>query len=176
MSEFQDIVLREQTGQVVIGIDRTVARKVFTDVSVASFQENIGEVPYLEKTLVFGAFIAGPLALLASAVLAIVSVGWWSALLIPAGVLTWVGYYSASSRGGARMTFAHLAMLVAVGGIIMAGPAKRDVWVLALAYATALWLGRFAYSAATVLVRRLVIRNRRAFDWLRGSLTIREVR
>ncbi len=59
--EHAEIVRDEDAGHLLIGIDRPVARKFYTDMSISSIEAETGEAPYLEKLLVFTCFIGGPI-------------------------------------------------------------------------------------------------------------------
>lgn len=173
---FDEVVRRARYGQLMVGVDRFFARRFYTDVSLIIVQEHTGEAPYLEKALVLGAFVGGPLALLASAVLAVLVVGWWSALAIPLGSLLWFSYYGMSSRGGARLTSVSFLLVAAAVLYALSSSENRPLWGLASLYLAALWLGRFVYSGSTALLRGFVLRNPKAFEWLRDHLVLRELR
>lgn len=172
---FEDVVRLEKNGQLLIGIDRTFARQFYTDLALRVVEAHTGEAPYLEKALVMGAFIGSPLAVLVSAILAILVIGWWSALAIPVALLVWIRWYSTSSHGRARLTGVSVLLVAVVVFWRLGSPVTRDVWTLVLIYVAALWLGRFVYIGSTFFLRAFVLRNQRAFDWLRGHLTLRKV-
>ncbi len=54
-AEHKELVKLAEEGKILIGVDRTVARQLFTDVSLSTIQQMTGEVPYLEKTLAMSA-------------------------------------------------------------------------------------------------------------------------
>ncbi len=173
---FEEVVQRARKGELLVGVDRSFARRFYTTFPLRTIEEHTGEAPHLEKALVLGAFLGGPIALLASAVLAAIFIGWWSLIVIPAGFVLWFGYYSQSVLASARLTLISI-LLFAVGVLFVASsPAGRSLWGIALLYLGALWLGRFVYSGSTALLRNFVLRNRKAFEWLRGQLVLREVR
>jgi hypothetical protein len=170
-------VRAERDGQLVVGVDRVFARRFYTDVPLQSVQEHTGEAPYMEKALVWGAFLGGPLLLVGSSVLLVFALKWWwSVLAIPLSGLVWVAYYSMSSRGDARLRLVSLVVVaVAVCGLATTRE-TRLLWLAAIIYAIALWLGRFVYVGSTTLLRAFVLRNSRAFEWLRGNLILRPAR
>ncbi len=79
VTNFEQVLRRERTGELVIGVDWVVARKFYTDVPVGVVMEHTGEVTYIEKGLVLAAWFGSPVALLVSAVLTPFVIGWWSA-------------------------------------------------------------------------------------------------
>ena len=62
--EYEEVKELEAKGRLLIGIDRPMARKFYTDISASKIAENTGEKPYFEKTIVWLAFLFGPLALI----------------------------------------------------------------------------------------------------------------
>src|SRR3972149_6612780 len=95
--EYQALVARIQSGPLLIGVDRSMARKLYTDVSLSRIADETGEAPYFEKMVVLGAFVGGPLALLASFVMAVLAFRWWAALAIPASTIVYFVFAGASS-------------------------------------------------------------------------------
>ena len=127
MSDYDTIVEQEEAGTILVGIDRAFARRFYTDVSLATIGEKTGETPYLEKLVVFGAFIGKHITLLGAVVLAVLVLGWWSAVVIPIGILIWVLFSSTSSLGGSRMLGITFILAGTLTGIILSAPARRPV-------------------------------------------------
>jgi hypothetical protein len=92
MTDHDQVVEQERAGKLLIGVDRAFARRFYTDVALKTIEERTGEAPYFEKLVVMGAFIGEHLALLGAAVLAVLVTGWWSILLIPAGLIGWFAF------------------------------------------------------------------------------------
>jgi hypothetical protein len=172
--DFEEVVRRERSGGLLVGVDRAFARRFYTNVPLRVVEEQTGEAPYLEKGLVLAAFVGGPVALLLSAAGAVFAVGWLGALVIPVGLLLWFGYYSTSSRGAARLTTISAVLIAAAVLTVIDWMPGRGIWGLVLLYSAALWLGRFVYSGSTGFLRAFVLRNPQAFTWLREHLTLRE--
>jgi hypothetical protein len=101
-SEYKTFVEQAYSGALLIGIDRSVARKFYTDIPLSKIQEETGETPYIEKMVVWFAFLTAPIALLASFVLSVFAFHWWAALAIPLSILIYFIFSSKSSmpRGG----------------------------------------------------------------------------
>jgi len=175
MMEFDEVVRREAAGQVLVGVDRTFARRFYTGVPLRQIEERTGEGPYFEKMVIYLAFFGGPLALLASLFLSIWILGWWSALLIPVAVVVWIGFHANSARGAARIHFTSLILISCVLALVFSGGPNRERWGLALTYTTALWLSRLLYASATSFLRAFALRNRLAWEWIQEHLIVREV-
>ena len=178
-TNFEEVVRREKTGELVIGVDRVFARQFYTDVPVGVVKEHTGDAPYTEKGLVLAAWVGGAVAMLNSAILnsAILTpfvIGWWSALAIPVGVLVRTMYLGLSARGGSRLTIVSILLVVAAALYAMNLWPGRAIWAVFLLYVVALWLGRFVYVGSTWFLRAFVLRNPKAFVWLREELTLYE--
>ena len=170
--EYQNLVKRVCEGKVSVGVDRTVARKVYTGLSITKIREFTDETPYFEKAVVLFAFVGGPLFALTSAALAVVSFHWWAFLVIPVCLSVWFVYKGVSSRGGARMVFISFVLggsVVAYFADIM--PTKLSGIFLG-SFIAALWCERLVYSAATSFLRALVLRNLKAFNKFSEGLSI----
>jgi len=172
--EFQALVARIHSGAILVGVDRSMARKFYTDVSLARIEAETGEAPYFEKVVVFGAMIGGPLALLVSFVLAVMAFGWWAALAIPVSILIYFVFAGASSMpGGGMGVVTVLVGLAALGTYLGWFPSRYAGWY-ALVLAMAFWNARLVYAAATHFVRAFVVRNRRAYEFLAEHIHLRE--
>lgn len=172
--EFQALVARIHSGAVVVGVDRSMARKFYTDVPLSRIQAETGEAPYFEKFIVFGAMIGGPLALLASFVFGVLAFSWWAGLAIPASILIYVVFSGDSSmpRGGMGGVSTLLG-LAAFGVYLNWFPSHYAGWYAVL-LAAAFWNARLVYAAATHFIRAFVVRNRRAYEFLAEHIHLRE--
>jgi hypothetical protein len=173
-ADFQALVARIQSGAVLVGVDRSMARKFYTDVPLSRIQAETGEAPYLEKFIVFGAMICGPLALLASFVFAVLGFSWWAALAIPVSIVVYVVFAGASSIPGGGMGGVTLLLgLAAVAIYFKWFPSQHAGWY-ALLVVAALWNARLVYAAATHFIRAFIVRNRRAYELLAEHVHLRE--
>ena len=172
--EHAEVIAREARGELAIGVDRVFARRFYTDVPLREIEQKTGETPYIEKLIVFSAFIGSPAVLLAASALTVLVLHWWAALAIPAGILGWFLYKLKSPLGRARLTpISVLLALVTTSWLLDLG-SLRPVLGVSAAYVLALWLDRLLYTASTALLRAFVIRNSKAFTWLKQHLVIRE--
>lgn len=173
-SDHTQVVERARRGEVLIGVDRGDARKLYTDVPIAVIKQRTGEAPYVAKAVVIGALVGAPLCLLTALVLAIVVLRWWAILAVPVGVFGYMVYWGTSSRGDSRNDYMGYAVLVETVLVALDPFQARVPSSLVLLYVLALWLARAVYTSSTSFLREFVIRNPRAFAWLRDSLVIRE--
>jgi len=171
-SEHAEIVRDEDAGRLRIGIDRPVARKFYTDMSISSIEAETGEAPYFEKLLVFTCFIGGPIALLATIVFSVIYFHWWSVAIVPILVFLWVAYYAASPVGGSGAGFITLVLAVAVALHIF-NPFGWSSTLFFVCAALAFWFGRVLYTVSTFFLRAFVIRNHRAFNLLADTIAIK---
>jgi hypothetical protein len=173
--DFDDVVSREASGKLLIGVDRPFARGFYTDVPLREVEARTGEAPYFEKGVVYLAFVGGPLLLVVSLVRSAWVLGWWSALFVPLAAVVWAGVYGDSARATSRMRVISLILVVSGIGFGLSADSTRGNWGLALTYTAALWLSRLLYVSATSFMRAFVLRNRRAWEWLQEHMVLKEV-
>ncbi|HXH24686.1 MAG TPA: hypothetical protein VNI78_05515, partial [Vicinamibacterales bacterium] len=61
-AEYTALVQSAYDGRALIGVDRVFARRLYTDVPTSAIENATGEAPYLEKLVVWFAFVAAPVA------------------------------------------------------------------------------------------------------------------
>ena len=176
MIDFDELVRQEEAGHLILGVDRAFARRFYTNVPLREIEARTGEGPYLEKTVIYSAFVGGPLLLLASLAQSLWVLGYWSALFIPVAAVVWVVVHADSVRARAAMTTVSLVVAATAIGFGVSHGSIRFSWALALTYAASLWLSRLLYVSATFFLRAFVLRNRGAWEWLQGQFVVREVR
>lgn len=173
--EHQELVRREEQGHVLIGVERTVARKFFTDTSHRKVQAEIGESLRLDRFIVKTSFVLGYVLVLLGLVASVWAFKWWAALVVPITIVLWGGYLAGSSRGNAGVGFG-LVALIGAGAAYFLAPLSVPVKICLLLVAGALFFARFTYTSSTFLLRALVLRNHRAFTALEGNgLVVRQV-
>jgi len=173
-AEYKKFVESAYHGRVLIGVDRVFARKVYTDIPISTIWEATGEAPYLEKVVVWFAFLASPLALLTSAVLAVLAFRWWAFLIVPVTFLWWMINRSMSVLGTSRIWFHTLVLIVAASVHFM--NLLRNPWMsgFVMAFVFAMWSDRLLYCASTFFLRAFGLRNKRALEAFGEGITIRE--
>lgn len=171
-AEHQQLVKDAYRGGTVIGVDRGFARKLYTDISAARIRELTGETPYVEKAVVWFAFLGGPVFVLTSVVLAGIVFRWWAMAVIPVCFVVWFSYKGISSSGGARMLSISVALAGAVGTYLTNVIPNRMGALFAVSFLLALWCERLLYCAATFFLRAFVVRNFKAFTNFRDGLTL----
>lgn len=173
-NEHKKIVKMEQEGKIFIGICRAKARKFYTDVSGKRIEQETGEYPYLEKLLIWGAFLGSPIALLASIFLGFSSFGWWGVISMAAIISLYVTWLSSSSRGDSKIIGISIAFVASLFIHVFSSEAYSKTTILIVIFLLALWLLRFLYCSSTFFLRCFVIRNARAFKWLKEDIRIRD--
>ena len=169
--QYLEIIRLFDEDKIIIGIDRSDARKFFTDLSLSRIQDLIGEKPYIEKATVMTAFIAAPVLLLIAIVQAFFTFGWWGLAALIIYPIIYLGYSADSCRGNVSNKWISL-LLVGIG-IFYVTQGKLFLSLSLLYVVFSLWLARFIYVAAATFCRMLVIRNYRA--WLLFNPYIKEV-
>ena len=86
-ADYKSFVQSAYDGRILVGVDRVFARQLYTDLATSAIEQATGEAPYLEKLDVWFAFLASPLAVVSSAVLAAFAFRWWALLIVPVAFL-----------------------------------------------------------------------------------------
>lgn len=170
---YRTLVERAEAGSLLVGVDRTVARKLFTDLPLSALQEKTGERLAYEKAIVMALWLAAPLAMLASVVAAPYAFGWWALLAIPLSVALFTVAWSLSSRGDTGFVMPALLVGVAVF-IATAGWVSPKIGLYLVLFAVACLCARLTYVVATAFVRNLVLRSQVAFAFLAPTLQLKD--
>ena len=173
-AEYTTFVKSARDGNIVIGVDRPYARRLYTDVSISLIAGATGEAPYLEKLVVWFAFLCCPISAIAAFILAGFAFHSWAILIIPAAFLWLLYSVSLSPRGNSRMLF--VTCLLAAAIVVHFLMWLPSIWVSSffVVFALSLWCNRLLYCAATVFLRNFVLRNARALEAFGKGLTIRD--
>jgi len=175
MTDFEETVQRWNRGEIAIGLDRGLARRFFTDQGLSTIEQRTGERPVIAWALVFGAFLVGPIALIASLVLAAMTLRVWSLLAIPVGLIVYGVNWARSATRRAGLVGLSFALAVSIL-VVATDPAWN--WAasaMTFTFVLGLWAVRCTYVVAPRFLRALVLRNHRAFELLREHIVIRAV-
>ncbi|MBW8034754.1 MAG: hypothetical protein FVQ79_03645 [Planctomycetes bacterium] len=173
--EHKELIKLEQQGKILIGVDRAMARKFYTDIPVSTINEETGEAPYFEKIIVWFAFLSGPIALISSIVLGFFAFKWWGVTCLVLCPVTFLVYSSLSARGDSKSIGITLLLFISVGVHFFGNLNMFWVTLFVCVFLFSLWCIRVLYCSATLLLRCFVIRNRRAFEYLSDYLTIEQI-
>lgn len=172
--EYRQLVSQAQNGTLLIGLDRSVARKFYTDVPLKHVERETGEAPYFEKIVVLGAFLFAPLSLAASFVLAVLAFGWWAALAIPVSLVAYFLFSGQSSMPNRWMVGVTLILVIVVAATLLrAFPSEYIAWYF-VSLAFSFWAAHLVYAAATLFLRSFVLRNKKAFEMVAPHIHVRE--
>lgn len=173
--EHKEVIHLEQQGKLLIGIDRAMARKFYTDIPISKIKEETGQAPYFEKIVVWFAFLFGPIALISSIVLGFLAFDWWGAICLVVCPILYFRYISSSVRGASSSIGVTIFLLISVGVHLFSNLKTPWITGFASAFLFCLWCIRLLYCSSTVFLRAFVIRNGRAFEYLSEYLVIRHV-
>jgi len=173
--EYRNFVARASSGELLIGVDRTVARRFYTDIPVSRIEEETGEARYLEKMVVWFAFLGAPIALLASFVLSVLAFRWWAVLAIPLSVLVYFVYSGESSMPRRGMLGISILLALAIGSLFTGFFTSLFVpWYL-IAVVFALWALRLVYCAATAFLLAFCLGNHQALEFMRQHIQVKDI-
>ena len=174
-SEYKAFVEQACSGGLMIGIDRAVARKFYTDIPLSKIEEETGEAPYFEKIVVWFAFLSAPVILLASFVLSVFAFRWWAALAIPVSIVIYFIFSGQSSMPRGGMLGISVLLAIAIGSLFIDFITSSVAPWYFITFVFSLWASRLVYFAATAFLRAFVLRNQRAFEFMGENIHIREV-
>ena len=171
----KDIIELENQGEILIGIDRTMARKFYTDIPISEIKLKTDEAPYLEKTIIWFSFLSAPIALIFSILLSFIALKWLGIIFLFAYPIFYFLYSSVSARGNSKLT--GITIIVVIFLIIhFAGFFDNSLITLLITiFLLSLWCIRILYCASTFFLRTFIIRNEKAFEYLKNYLVIKTV-
>jgi hypothetical protein len=173
--EYQALVAHIYSGQVLVGIDRTVARSFFSEVPISHIKDKTGEAPYFQKAVVLAAQFLGQTLLLASFVLAILAFSWWAALVIPVSGLIYFQFTVWSAMPGGGMAGVSVLLGAALVGAYLGWiPSTYAAWYAVL-ITFALWNARLTYYGAYHFMRAFAFKNRRTYEFLADHIHLGEM-
>lgn len=169
--QFVDFVEQVRRGDLLLGVDRAIARKLFTEIPLAAIRERLGWVPRYRAILVRTLFGLAPIALLASVSLSFAS-SWWLGLValiaLPAFYACYWGV-SSGPTGGAYaiscLTFASAA------GIFLDRLAPPTL--IAPTFLLSLCCVRMVYVLSASFYRDILLHDQRSYCTLSPSIGIK---
>jgi hypothetical protein len=161
-----------KTGRIAIGIDRGFARQFYTDIAASEIEKRTGERDGFARSLVFGAFLLAPAALLGTCILTVIAFKWYSAIAIPIAVAIYAAYQGSSALARSKLTTISWMLALSIAAFILAGPRDPLPSALIFTFLLSLWALRFTYIAAVRSLRAFVLRNAWAYNWLRGEVRV----
>lgn len=152
-----------------------IARQLWMSIPIAVFQKETGESPYVQKIIIWGAYIASYISFLVSLIFSIIAFKWWSLLIVPASITVFAVFMGMSSvpRGtffsrGLPVSLLFLASLV----FLIYRP--DDLYArYAFLFLLSLWCTQLYYDVSTSSLKSLVLRNQKAFEFFQEHLHVR---
>lgn len=173
-AEYKALVQSAYDNRILIGVDRIFARRLYTNISTSTIHTITGETPYIEKFVIWFAFLASPIAICMGVFAAVFGFRWWAFIVVPGALLLWMLNRSMSVRGGSSMWFLTLILVTAVSLHFMKLLSSPWMSGFIAIFAFALWCDRLLYCASTFFLRAFVLRNPRALEAFGEGITIRE--
>ena len=104
-AEYKAFVQSAHEGGLLVGVDRIFAQKLYTKISISEIEETTGEKARLAKLVVWFAYLASPLAMVITTILAAFSFRWWALVMVPVGFLARMFNSMSARRGSSSMWF-----------------------------------------------------------------------
>lgn len=170
-----NLVKLERQGKVLIGVDRVMARKFYTDMPIQKIKEKTGETPYFEKFIVWFAFLFGPIFLLASVIISFFVFNWWGIIFLLVCPFVYFTYSSSSVRGDSRMIGISILFLISIITHFLGVLDIPEITGFVAVFILSLWCIRLLYCSSTFLFRNFLIRNEKAYQYLSGYFKVRSI-
>ncbi len=169
--DYPTFIERYREGKLVFGMPSDYARRFFTEISGEALISKIGEDLRFERFLIMLCMIISWWGFLISLPLAIWAFHWWAIVAIPAAAIFRYGHLRRGPIGRQSISFEILALAVATLGPPIVGWGTRiHVWLVLLAIS--LLTARLIYFLSSRMVRGLVLRNPKAYDFLSRDLQV----
>ncbi len=110
--------------------------------------------------------------LLGTCILTVIAFKWYSAIAIPIAVAIYATYQGFSALARSKLTTISWMLALSIAALILAGPRDPLLSALIFTFLLSLWALRFTYVAAVRSLRAFVLRNARAYNWLRGEVRV----
>ena len=116
--QYDEILKKQDAGEILLYIDTASFRKFFTEIDNAKVRKLIGESLQMESYVIkFIMFVLKPLSLLTTVVASIFLFKWFALLIAPALIILWVFLKGQASIGKQKIFFPLILLIV---GIIVA--------------------------------------------------------
>lgn len=171
----KNLVELEKQGKIIIGVDRVIARKFYTDVSIKKIEVETDKAPYFEKIVVWFAFLFGPISLLTSIIMGFLFFNWWGIIFLLFCPLVYFTYSASSVRGNSKMIGISILLLVSACIYFFRVFNTPKITGFITIFILSLWCIRLLYCSSTLLLRNFVIRNEKAYQYLSQYLRIRSI-
>ncbi len=171
----KEFVESEKQGRLLVGIDRTMARKFYVNVPVRQIENETGERLYAEKTVVILALFAGPVSLLASIVIGFWFFGWWGIISLVICPILYFSFSASSIRGDAKITWVSLLLVISASIYFFDLFDIKNIAGFSTTFIFSLWSIRFLYYSSTLFLRSFIVRNEKAYQYFLPHLVLRPV-
>lgn len=165
---YQEFVQRAEKGEILIGTEPAVARKLFTDTDRLAIKEKLGESLFIERFFVKMAWLLEFISLLGGIIASIFALKWYSIIAIPVMLIAFFVLGGKASIGRQKMGGALFLVVICA----LLAYEFRDKGAVMTAWLVLLplpyFFARLTYKLATVFLRSLSVRNERAFNLLYG--------
>ena len=126
--QYQEILRLWDNGKIVMFIDTSAFRRFFTDSHVRNTSDLVGKSLVGEMLAIrFLMFLFEPVCVLLMLLVSVMSVGWWSLLILPIALFLWFFLKSQASIGKQRIVDAVLFLFAAI--IAATSFADEDIWL-----------------------------------------------
>jgi hypothetical protein len=170
--ELQELIAQEAAGAVRIGVDRTVARRFFTEASLARIHERTGDSPTAQKIFVLSLWAVSAASLVASLIMSFMAFSWWAIAAAVICPVVFFGFMSASSSGRAGQLGISIVLIASLAVVVIAALPQKAAYFILL-FVLSLWCIRLVYVSSTKFYRMYALRSPQHFELLAPGIDVR---
>lgn len=163
---FQEFVKRAEKGEILIGVEPSIARKFFSDTDHSVIKEEIGESLFTERFFVKTSWLLEFISLLAGIIASIFALKWYASIAIPVMLIASFALGGKASVGRQKIGGAVLLVVICVllAYFFRDKGTSMILWLVLLPLPY--FFARLTYKLATIFLRLLSVRNEKAFNLL----------
>mgnify|MGYP000913083399 CR=1 FL=1 len=151
-------------GEILIGIEPSIARQFFTDLDAETVKQNTGEYFAIERLKVKIVWLLQFAFVLAAIVTSIFAIKWYSLIYIPIIFISWFYYMGRASIGNQSMLY--VTLLVLLSFILSFIFKDKEIIFIVWLILTSLpfYFARLTYKLSTIYFRAIVLKNESIFN------------
>lgn len=151
-------------GEILIGVEPSIARKFFTDSDAEIVKQNTGEYFAIERVKVKIIWLLQFATVLAAIVTSIFAINWYSFIYIPIILISWFFYMGRASIGNQSMLYVTLLILLSL--ILSFVFRDREIILIIWLILTSLpfYFARLTYKLSIKYLRAIVLKNESIFN------------
>jgi len=169
IKNYKEFTKQVEKDEIIMGVEPAVARRFFTDTNHSTIKEEIGEPLFLERFFVKTCWLLEFVCLLAGIIMSIFGLKYYSIIVIPIMLITFLFLGAKASIGRQKIGGAIFLLIIS---ILLAYYFRENgiyiiIWIILLPLPY--FFTRLTYKSSTMFLRLLSVRNEKAFNLLHNK-------